>query len=48
MNAEGSFSISNENEAMRGIFATEGDRTVIRDGVVTRNCGQETSVATKQ
>jgi len=43
-NADGSFSISNENETIRGIFATEGGRTVIRDGVVTTNCGQEAAL----
>jgi hypothetical protein len=48
LNADASFSTSNENETIRGIFSTGGGRTDIRDGVVTTNCGHETFVATKQ
>ncbi len=50
LNADGSFSYSSGFETYRGVFATEGGRTVIRDGVAQSsqsNC-TETFVATKQ
>jgi hypothetical protein len=48
LNADGSFSLSGAQSTMRGVFATEGDRTVVHDGVSQSvSCGG-TWAATKQ
>jgi hypothetical protein len=47
LNADGSFSVTSGGITYRGVFATEGGRTVIRDGVVDDYCGAH-FVATKQ
>jgi hypothetical protein len=55
LNADGSFETTwttgPYTNTMQGVFATEGDRTVIRDGVMNwdnNQCRQTYSVATKQ
>ena len=47
LNADGSFSVNDGGMTVRGVFATEGGRTVIRDGVVDDYCRAH-FVATKQ
>jgi hypothetical protein len=47
LNADESFSVSGGGSTVRGVFATEGGRTVIRDGVVDDYCRAH-FVATKQ
>jgi hypothetical protein len=54
LNADGSFLLTRPYGELRGVFATEGGRTVIRDGVLKQGhstgptvCTQ-TFVATKQ
>ena len=50
LNADGSFQVSGVGggDTMRGIFATEGGRTVIRDGTNRTSSCSETFEATKQ
>ena len=50
LNADGSFSISNAHQTLRGVFATEGGRTVIRNGASTEGDGHchSTYTGTKQ
>ena len=48
LNADGSFSINGPRTSIRGVFATEGGRTVIRDGTDESAHCSGTWVATKQ
>jgi len=48
LNADGSFTLSGHGETLRGVFATEGGRTVIRDGTFQSSFCNATFEATKQ
>ena len=48
LNADGSFTLSGHGQTMRGVFATEGGRTVIRDGTFQSPYCSATFEATKQ
>jgi serine/threonine protein kinase len=48
LNADGSFTVTNGYSTRQGVFATQGGRTVIRDGILTMPCGSPTFTGTKQ
>jgi len=48
LNADGSFSVTNDEVAMRGVFVTQGGHTVIRDGTWHHPACGGTYEATKQ
>lgn len=48
LNADGSFQVSYGRDTMRGVFVTEGSRTVIRDGTNSAGACSETFEGIKQ
>jgi hypothetical protein len=48
VNADGSFVATGYNTTVRGVFATEGGRSVIRDGDATEGSCHGTFTATKR
>jgi hypothetical protein len=48
LNADGSFTISGVNFTERGVFATEGGHTIVRDGAYEYNGCSVPLSATKQ
>ena len=48
LSADGAFMVSNGYSTRQGVFATEGGRTVIRDGILTMSCGSPTFTGAKQ
>jgi hypothetical protein len=48
LNADGSFVVTDGTNTWRGVFATEGGRSVIRNGAGTEGACHGTWVGTKQ